>query len=75
MASTNASSVSRLIEYPSATSMIITPISESGIVTIGISVERRLPRKRKMTTTTMTAASISVRATSSIDARMNSVES
>ena len=30
-----------------------TPISDSGIVTIGISTERNEPRKRKMTTTTM----------------------
>jgi len=64
-----------LIEKPSASSIPITPISESGIVTIGISVERKLPRNRKITTTTMSAASPRVLITSSIDSRINSVES
>ena len=55
--------------------MIITPISDSGMVTIGISVARRLPRNRKITTTTMIAASPSVFSTSAMDARMNFVAS
>ena len=75
MPSTNASSVSRLIEKPSASSAIITPISDSGMVTIGMIVERMLPMNRKMTTMTIAAAAISVLATSRIDERMNSVES
>ena len=45
------------------------------MVTIGISVERRLPRNRKMTTMTISAASIRVVATSLIEASMNLVAS
>ena len=45
-------------------SAIITPISDSGIVTIGMNVERRLPRNKKITTMTIAAASIRVLATS-----------
>ena len=56
-------------------SMIMTPISDSGMVTSGINVERKLPRNRKITTMTMIAASPSVFATSEIEARMNSVAS
>ena len=51
------------------------PISDSGIVTTGISTERSVPRKRKMTTTTMPIASARVRITSSIEAWMKRVES
>ena len=32
------------------------PISDSGIVTIGITTDRKLPRNRKITMTTMTTA-------------------
>ena len=53
----------------------MTPTSDSGMVTIGIRVERRLPRKRKITTTTIRTASPSVRTTSSIEARMKAVAS
>ena len=42
---------------------------------MGMRVERRLPRKRKMTMMTITAASSSVFCTSEIDASMNLVES
>ena len=45
------------------------------MVTIGISVERRLPRNRKITTMTISAASSSVFSTSSIEALMNLVAS
>ena len=41
------------------------------MVTIGMMVERMLPMNRKMTTMTITAAAISVLATSRIEARMN----
>ena len=41
---------------------------------IGMKVERRLPRKRKITTITIAAASASVLATSYIEARMKVVE-
>ena len=44
------------------------PISDSGIVTIGITTERRLPRNRKITMTTMTTAKPSENWTSSIEA-------
>ena len=52
-----------------------TPISDSGIVTTGISTERNEPRKRRMTRTTMTTASAMVVNTSSIEALIDSVES
>ena len=75
MASTIASSDNRLIEKPSASSTAHTPISDSGIVTIGISTERNEPRNRRITTTTMATASAMVLNTSSIEALIVSVES
>ena len=51
------------------------PTSDRGIVTIGISTARKLPRNRKMTTTTMTTACPSVICTSSIEAWIKRVES
>jgi hypothetical protein len=45
------------------------------MVTMGISVERRLPRNRKITTITIRAASSSVFCTSSMEALMNLVAS
>ena len=48
--------------------IIPAPIKDSGIVTIGITTERRLPRNRKMTTTTITTAEPSEDSTSSIEA-------
>ena len=54
---------------------IATPTSDSGMAMTGMSVERMLPRKRKITITTMMAASASVFVTSSIEALMNSVAS
>ena len=45
IASTSASSVSRLIEKPKASIMMKVPISDSGIATTGITTERSEPRK------------------------------
>ena len=44
--------------------IIPAPTRESGIVTTGMTTERKVPRKRKITTTTMASASIRVRITS-----------
>ena len=66
IASTMASSVSRLMVKPIASMRKQAPTSDSGIATIGMMTERTEPRKRKMTTTTMTSASTSVLMTSSI---------
>ncbi len=51
------------------------PTSDSGMVTTGIATERKVPRNRKMTTTTMLSASSSVWITSLIEELMNLVES
>ena len=51
------------------------PISETGIVTSGISVARRLRRKTKITSTTSTTASPMVRKTLSIERAMKIEES
>lgn len=75
IASTIASSVRRLIEKPIASIAVQTPISDNGIVTTGMMTERNEARNRKITTITMPTASISVFSTSSIDERMNLVES
>ena len=47
------------------------PISDTGIVTIGMSVARRLRRKKKMTSTTSTIASTIVSNTDLIERSMN----
>src|SRR3546814_1861297 len=65
IASTIASKVKRLREKPNASISAAEPTSDSGIVTTGISTARRDPRNRKITTTTMRIASISVCVTSS----------
>ena len=70
-----ASSVSRLRLKPIASISVPAPTIESGMVTTGIRTERTEPRKRKMTTMTISTASASVRSTSWIEALMNSVES
>ena len=67
IASTIASSVSRLKLKPNASIRLQTPISDSGIVTTGMMTERNEARNRKITTTTISTASISVFFTSSID--------
>ncbi len=75
MASTNANSVNRLIEYPNTSITKKVPISDSGMAITGMMTARRLPRKRKMTTVTMTSDSTNVFTTSVMDVLMNSVES
>ena len=75
IASTIASSVSRLKLKPAAIISAQTPISDSGIVTTGMMTERSDARNRKITTMTMATASTSVLRTSSIDEVMNLVES
>ena len=75
IASTIARRVSRLRLNPIAAIKVPAPISDSGIVTIGITTERTLPRNRKITTTTMTTAWPRLILTSSIEAWMNFVES
>ena len=52
-----------------------TPISDSGMVTTGMIVERIEPRNMKITTMTMMPASSRVLPTSQIEALMNSVAS
>ena len=58
-----------------AKSMKQTPISDSGIVTTGMSTDRNEPRNSRMTTMTMVTASPMVLKTSSIEALIVSVES
>ena len=72
---TMASRVSRLSENPIARTRNSTPISDSGMVTSGMMTTRREPRKRKITSTTMSAASTRVVATSRSAASMGTVES
>ena len=55
--------------------MASTPTSDSGMVTIGMIVDRRLPRNRKITTMTISAASPKVFITSHSEARMKLVAS
>ncbi len=69
IASTIASSVSELIEKPNSAIRPNVPISESGMVTSGITSERSEPRKRKITTPTIAMASPSETITSCRDAR------
>ena len=75
IASTSASSVSRLIEYPSTSMMKNAPTSDSGIAMSGMATARRLPRNRKITTLTMMSAWISVFSTSTMELLMNCVAS
>jgi hypothetical protein len=51
------------------------PMSDTGIVTKGISVARRLRRKRKITSATSRIASTIVRNTALIDSSMKREES
>ena len=55
--------------------MMPAPVSDKGIVTIGIATERGVPKNRKITMMTMTTAEASVLSTSSIEAWMNFVAS
>jgi len=75
MASTSASKVKRLIEYPNTSITKKVPTSDSGMAITGMMTARRLPRKRKMTIVTMTSDSASVFTTSEMDVVMNVVES
>ena len=68
--STMASSVSRLMVKPNAWMRKTPPISETGIATTGTSAERKEPRKRKMTITTISSVSSSVSTTSLMALRM-----
>ena len=68
IASTSASRVSVLIEKPNSYMTLKAPISDTGMVTIGISVARSERRKRKITSTTSTIASTMVWNTLSIEA-------
>ena len=56
-----------LILKPIASMKNIEPIRDSGMVTSGIIIARIEPKKAKITITTISAASISVLATSSIE--------
>ncbi len=56
IASTKASKVSRFRLKPIASMNMATPISESGMVTTGITTERTEPRNRKITRITITPA-------------------
>ena len=69
-ASTSASRVSVLIEKPNAHMKMNAPTSDTGMVTIGTSVARKLRRKTKITSTTSTIASTIVWNTLSIDLAM-----
>ncbi len=60
------------MENPIAAIIAKVPISDSGIVTTGISTERGEPRKANTTSETMPSASASVIATSRIEMRMKS---
>ena len=75
IASTMASSVSVLIEKPNSSISAKAPISDTGMVTSGMSVARSERRKRKMTSTTSATASPMVVKTSSIERSMKIEES
>ena len=64
MASTRASSVSRLIEKPKASIIVKVPTRDRGIAITGIATERSDPRNRNTTTVTITTACTRVRITS-----------
>ena len=71
MASTIASSVSVLMVKPSRYMSAKAPISETGMVTIGMSVARNERRKKKITSTTSAIASTMVVNTAAIERSMN----
>ena len=64
--STMARRVSRLMVKPAASIKNTAPTREMGMATTGISTERSEPRKRKITTTTMSSVSTRVCSTSSM---------
>ena len=69
VASTIPKSVSVLIEKPNSLMNANVPTSETGIVTVGMSVLRQFCRNRNITRTTSAIASTSVSSTSLIDSR------
>ena len=71
IASTIASSVSVLIVKPNTYISANAPTSDTGIVTIGMIVARRLRRKKKITSTTSRIASPMVVNTDLIERSMN----
>ena len=75
IASTMPNSVSTLIEKPNSHSPRHAPASAIGTTMVGISVARQFCRNRNMTRNTSAIASTSVLTTSSIEMRMNGVES
>src|SRR3569623_3485538 len=72
---TNPNMVSVLIEYPRIRKTQNVPSSTTGTAITGINVARQLCRKMNITTTTSAIASSRVFTTSSIESRMNFVES
>ena len=75
IASTSASSVSRLMEKPNNSMMVKVPINDSGMATTGISTERGDPRNANTTNVTISTAMTSVRTTSWIALLTKAVES
>ena len=69
VASTIPNRVRVLIEKPKSLTKAKVPISDTGMVMVGISVLRQFWRNRNITRTTRTMASASVRSTSLIDSR------
>ena len=67
---TMASSVSRLMVNPNTCTRKMPPMSETGMATTGTRAERKEPRKRKMTTMTMSSVSRRVLTTSRMALRM-----
>ena len=75
IASTSASSVSKLIENPNNQSTAKVASRQMGTVTAGMMVARQLPKNRKMTRTTSAAASAKVTQTPLMALLMNSESS
>ncbi len=75
MANAMARSVRRLMLKPRASRAIPMPTSDNGIVTMGMTTDRTEPRKRKITTSTISVASTIVVSTSWIEAVMKIDES
>ena len=75
MASTIASKVSVLMEKPKRYISAQAPTSDTGMVTMGMMLARRLRRKKKITSTTRTMASPMVWKTESMERSMNTDES
>jgi hypothetical protein len=73
--STIASRVNRFRVNPNTCIRNTAPISETGIATTGTSTERKLPRKRKITITTINSVSRRVWVTSEIASSMYLVAS